>query len=238
MLLYINHLLIAAMNIQDEVVLAIDTAYAGGVVAAFDKDQVYAEVLLQEKMAHGKLICSAIEQVEARLSALNKQLTLVMVGKGPGSFVGLRIALATAMGFAFGRALPLMGFCSHRALLGSKAIFKPCSIVMKASGDWCYMTTYVQALNEELCEKAPPAEMLAHEIQAQFSPQTLLLSDVSWDKEALSRANVALIPCNGPNALGVKAAAFARLRESPVEDESNVIKPNYVRAPSVTCKKL
>lgn len=222
------------MNIQDEVVLAIDTAHACGVVAVFDKNQVYAEVLLQEKMAHGKLICSAIEQVEERLGLFPKKISLVMVGRGPGSFVGLRIALATAMGFAFGRALPLMGFCSHRAIIGSYEQKNPCTVAMKASGDWCYVTHYALSDEARIYEQRAPAEGLKHEMVQSFAANSVVISDLSLDAQALAERGIKVQGTLGPSVKGLKDAVFARLERDAVCDESDFLKPNYVRSPSVT----
>lgn len=223
------------MSIHEEIFLAIDTANSCGVIAAFDASQIYAEELLSEKMMHARLIGDAIVKVEAQLGAQHKKLSGILVGRGPGSFVGIRIAMATALGFSFGRGLPLVGFCSHRAL-ASAGPMGPIAVVMKASGDWCYMTQYLRS-DEALIEIKAPREILKDQVLKSLKAGTCLISDVAFEQEALSRASISLVFSQGPSSLGLHQALKPFFAGAQILDESDFIKPNYVRAPSVTMPK-
>lgn len=221
------------MTLRDEIILAIDTANPHGVVTAFDAHQIYAEECMLEKMAHGRLICQSIERVESKLLEQGKSISAVLVGVGPGSFVGLRIAMATALGFSFGRQLPIMGFCSHRALACTYKPEASLAIVMKASGDWCYLTPYERS-SHELIELEPPREILKNEVLASLPPHSILLSDLSFAPQDLAQKSLGLVATLGANASGIKQALQPLFKSGHIRDESMFLKPNYVRAPSVT----
>lgn len=222
------------MTQKEQIALVIDTAHAHGVVAALGQDKIYAQELLREKMSHAKNIASMIISVEAQLTAQNKTISAVMVGLGPGSFIGLRIALATALGFAFGRSLPIMGFCSHKALALSVERDGIIYIAMKASGDWCYLSSYKKA-GDELLTIKEPTELKKNEIYDLLENGSLLLSDVILDEEDLKKKAIELVLTNGPDVLGVMKTVRVFLNN--VLDQSDFIKPNYVRAPNVTINK-
>ena len=221
------------MKIQNEIILAIDTASTSGLVTAFNREQILAEQALKQKMSHATLLCGAIENVEKNLISQGLKISCVAVGLGPGSFVGLRIAMATALGFSFGRKLPLMGFCSHRALASSiQSLNKNYTIAMKASGDWCYVTRY-ENISNNLIETSAPEELLKDNIFSSTSADSLIITDLSFAKEN----QFSFTPILGPNAIGIKEAFWNRISFlGEIQDESDKLRPNYVRAPSVTIK--
>lgn len=221
------------MKIQNEIVLAIDTASTSGMVTVFDKEHVLAEQALTQKMSHATLLCEAIDQVEKNVILQGLKISCVAVGLGPGSFVGLRIAMATALGFAFGRKLPLMGFCSHRALASSvQSVNKKYTVAMKASGDWCYVTRY-ENISNNIIEISPPEELLKNNILNSTSANSTIITDLNFTGEK----QFLFAPLFGPNSVGIKEAFWDRLSFlGVIQDESDMLRPNYVRAPSVTVK--
>lgn len=97
--------------------LLLDTAYERGVVAVSKNQHVLSEVFLEQTLRHAELLPNAVEQalLEARLQW--NQLEGIGVGKGPGSFIGVRIAMAYAKGLALARGIPLVGLSGLQAFL-------------------------------------------------------------------------------------------------------------------------
>ncbi len=58
----------------------------------------------------------ALMPLLAELLADRAPITLIGVGVGPGSFTGLRVALAAALGYGLGRGVPVLGIDGFRAL--------------------------------------------------------------------------------------------------------------------------
>ena len=100
---------------KPEYALAIDTS-AGTTIAVLSLGSVISEVNYLEPMTHSERIGSAIEKVlrDAKLSP--RDITEVIVGRGPGPFTGLRVGLAAAKYFAIGSGARLFGVCSLDAI--------------------------------------------------------------------------------------------------------------------------
>ena len=92
--------------------LAIDTS-AGTAVAAVDGDRVLAERSSGDTMRHAEAIGSLIRDT---LAHAGREPTAVVAGMGPGPFTGLRVGIAAARAFAFGRGIPVLPLVSHDAI--------------------------------------------------------------------------------------------------------------------------
>jgi len=97
-------------------ILALDTASATGSVALLDGQKLVAEILLNIKAVHSDRLLNQVEQVLQAGHLALKDLDLIAVVSGPGSFTGLRIGLATAKGLAQAVKLPLIGISSLQLL--------------------------------------------------------------------------------------------------------------------------
>jgi len=87
--------------------IAIDTSLAVGSVAALE-DSAVAEAPLAAG-DHARLLAPALVDVAGRLGWQPRDATLVAVVRGPGSFTGLRIGVATAKALAWAGGAALVG---------------------------------------------------------------------------------------------------------------------------------
>jgi tRNA threonylcarbamoyladenosine biosynthesis protein TsaB len=97
-------------------ILALDTATGTGSVALFDGQKLVAETLLSVKSTHSERLLDQVQQVMNAADLTLVELDLIAVVRGPGSFTGLRIGLATAKGLAQAARLPLIGISSLQLL--------------------------------------------------------------------------------------------------------------------------
>jgi tRNA threonylcarbamoyladenosine biosynthesis protein TsaB len=97
-------------------ILALDTSTPTGSVALLDGHKLVAEILLNVKAVHSERLLDQVQQVLQAGSLTLEDLDLIAVVRGPGSFTGLRIGLATAKGLAQAAKLPLMGVSSLQLL--------------------------------------------------------------------------------------------------------------------------
>lgn len=92
--------------------LHIETATPTCSVAVSQDEKILAMRESHVDKSHASLLTGFIAEVlsEANLSA--NQLDAVSVSKGPGSYTGLRIGVATAKGLAYGLNIPLLATCT------------------------------------------------------------------------------------------------------------------------------
>jgi tRNA threonylcarbamoyladenosine biosynthesis protein TsaB len=79
------------------IILAIDTSSATASVAVYH-DQVLAETVWHSGRRHSAQLLPAIENVLTLAGVPRTELRAVAVAIGPGSYTGLRVGVATAMG--------------------------------------------------------------------------------------------------------------------------------------------
>ncbi len=97
-------------------VLSVDTSTPRGSVALLQGSTLRAEIRFHSETTHSACLLQAIERVLCTSDTELDQLQLVTVGVGPGSFTGIRIGMATAIGFAQSLAVPLAGVSGLDAL--------------------------------------------------------------------------------------------------------------------------
>lgn len=73
-------------------------------------------VFLDDGQAHASDLVPRLEALLAELGVRAADIGVVVVGLGPGSYTGLRVAAATALGLALGNGAELVGVPSFEAL--------------------------------------------------------------------------------------------------------------------------
>lgn len=81
-------------------ILAIDTSSMSATCAIIDKDKLLVEYTLNHKLTHSQKIMPIIKEALDSCSLKTKDIDVFAVAKGPGSFTGLRIGVATVNGLA------------------------------------------------------------------------------------------------------------------------------------------
>jgi tRNA threonylcarbamoyladenosine biosynthesis protein TsaB len=97
-------------------VLAIDSATKVGSVALGNDEAVEGEYTLSVQRTHAERLMPAIERVMADAGHKPRDIDAVVVGTGPGSFTGLRIAISTAKGLSLATGCPVVGVSTLDAM--------------------------------------------------------------------------------------------------------------------------
>jgi tRNA threonylcarbamoyladenosine biosynthesis protein TsaB len=105
------------MNVfrDDGFYVAFDTSGSVGSVAVGSGGEVLARVGLQQRGEHAARLVPAIEEVLEQAGVDRDEVSGVVVGEGPGSFTGVRVAAATAKGLVYGLQCPLWAISSLAA---------------------------------------------------------------------------------------------------------------------------
>jgi tRNA threonylcarbamoyladenosine biosynthesis protein TsaB len=95
--------------------LAIDTSSLACSVALTDGVQVYEQHEEQER-EHTRLLMPMIKRVLSEAGVVLADLDAIVLGNGPGSFIGMRIAASVAQGLAYGSGLTIVPVSSMAAV--------------------------------------------------------------------------------------------------------------------------
>ncbi|MDF2529871.1 MAG: tsaB [Gammaproteobacteria bacterium] len=97
------------------IILAFDTSTESCTVALQTKSQVYSLHEVQPRR-HNELLLNMIQTLMNQANIDFKQLDTIAFGAGPGSFVGVRIAVAVAQGLAFASQKPVIALSSLQVM--------------------------------------------------------------------------------------------------------------------------
>jgi tRNA threonylcarbamoyladenosine biosynthesis protein TsaB len=90
-------------------ILALETSTKGCSVALLHKGIILAEEFeVSDQYVHSEKLHLFIERVLAAAKIKPKDLSAVAVGKGPGSYTGLRIGVSAAKGLCYALNIPLL----------------------------------------------------------------------------------------------------------------------------------
>lgn len=99
-----------------DMILAIDASTTGCSVALFQEGKVLFTLASRIDRSSAENLTLMTEQALRFSGGTFGDLKAVAVAKGPGSYTGLRIAISTAKGLAFGLGIPLISFGTLPAL--------------------------------------------------------------------------------------------------------------------------
>jgi len=123
--------------------LIIDTAYANGVIALFLNDVLISEVVLKGNVQNSTILAQEVQSLldEKKIGA--EQVKELIVGVGPGSYTGIRVAVSFAAGFAAAFPIPIVPVCSLAGFLSGLHVKEAVLADAKMGGAYYY------ALNEK-----------------------------------------------------------------------------------------
>ncbi len=107
------------INDKAELVLAIEAAIGQGSLALFSDGELIAEVAGDPGVARANELLPAIDLILRSHKIKATMLSRIVVGAGPGSFTGIRVAVSTALGLAAPLSLPVSLISSLEAIAAS-----------------------------------------------------------------------------------------------------------------------
>lgn len=125
------------------IILSIDSSSPVATAALIKDDELLGEYLINHKREHSVILMPMIQNLLSDHDIKISDIDGFVVSKGPGSFTGLRIGMATIKGLSFGTNKPYISISSLDALAYSLVNFKGiiCPI-MDALRDSVYTALY------------------------------------------------------------------------------------------------
>ncbi|MBR5617019.1 MAG: tRNA (adenosine(37)-N6)-threonylcarbamoyltransferase complex dimerization subunit type 1 TsaB [Oscillospiraceae bacterium] len=105
-------------------ILAFETSAKAASVAIHDGKKLLAESYQNTGLTHSQTLMVMAEDALKQCGKCPQDVTAVAVAEGPGSFTGVRIGVAAAKGFAWGRELPCYGISTLEAMAESLGVYQ------------------------------------------------------------------------------------------------------------------
>jgi tRNA threonylcarbamoyladenosine biosynthesis protein TsaB len=159
-------------------VLAIESSGPIGSVAACRDDELLVERVLEAGMEHGRMLVPLVDRVIQEVAwDKRRDIDLICVSQGPGSFTGLRVGVCCAKTLATLLNKPLVGICSLDAM-AENAPHEYVSVLtaLDAKRDQLYVAAY-ERCGEDLERKAGPVIMSAREARDALAWPVYVLGD-------------------------------------------------------------
>jgi tRNA threonylcarbamoyladenosine biosynthesis protein TsaB len=218
---------------------AVDTSTALGSVALYEGDRLVVEDARRVSHAHGESLLPMIDAAFAKVGWKPSDPRRWCVGIGPGSFTGVRIAVATVKGILLGTGAEIVGVTSLEALAALvPAESKPIVAAVDAIRGELYLQVIGgSAPSEPVCLRPEEIDAWLESIAPRAtSPELVLVGEAASKIPELPARRVTLLGEGDhalPHARGV--AAIGRGRAAVPVD---TLEPIYVRPPEITVPRV
>lgn len=218
--------------------LAIDTSNELLAVALVQDGQLVGETMTNIKEGQTARLMPAIVSLMEQARVEQDDLSKIVVGRGPGSYTGVRVGITTAKTMAWGLNIPIYPVSSLRALAHNGAFFS--GYVMpffNARRQAVYTGLYrfeAGELREVIAEQHVSLIDWIHKLErevAGFSEQNLLClsphMDVFVDLLREQLGERAVIPGDASHFL--RPVHLIEAAEAVATEDVHLVKPNYLR---------
>jgi len=105
-------------------ILAFETSAKAASVALHDGQKLLGESYQNTGLTHSQTLMVMAEDLLKQCGKCPQDVTAVAVAEGPGSFTGVRIGVAAAKGFAWGKQIPCYGISTLEAMAETLGVYR------------------------------------------------------------------------------------------------------------------
>jgi tRNA threonylcarbamoyladenosine biosynthesis protein TsaB len=227
-------------------VLAIDTSNLVLSVAVVDETRVLAEMTTNLQKNHSVRLMDCISLLLDETETAPEQLAGIAVAKGPGSYTGVRIGVATAKSMAWSLNIPVVGVSSLQAVAMNALGFSGGIIPLFDARRGQVYTGYFQSegmrvvsprLSERIILLREWLPLVAE--QAEGRPLLFLGDDVALHRETIvqtlgEQAQFAPPSFHHPRAAHIGCLALSGIREDG--GNAHELRPEYLQMAEAEAK--
>lgn len=217
-------------------ILAFESSAKAASTALLCDGSLLCESTQNSGQTHSRTLMQMARDMLSSCLLSPQDIDAVAVAAGPGSFTGVRIGMACAKGFAWGRELPLYGVSTLEAMVRGAAY---------AEGLWCacmdarreqiYNAVFSYAggaLARRSDDRAVAIETLGEELEGQAGPIYLVGDGAELVARTLAPRALPLVllpeQLRQQRAAGVALCAQARI-DAGKAGQADTLSPNYLR---------
>ena len=216
--------------------LAFETSAKAASVALMENGKLLGESYQNTGLTHSQTLMVMAEDLLKQCGKTVSDVTAVAVAEGPGSFTGVRIGVAAAKGFAWGRQIPCYGVSTLEAMAVSLGVYEGyvCAC-MDARRSQVYNALFLvdRGAAERFSEdRAIALADLKTELEHIDGPIYLVGDGSNLTYKTLSGEipNLILPPEHRMHQRAVGVALLAEQKQSAGETgDGNALTPNYLR---------
>ena len=222
------------------IAMALDTSGGEASVALVRDEPGLREVLgtavLPTGMRHGVDLFPALQRLLEDASVAPRDVRLVAVGTGPGSYTGLRVGITAARAFAYAAGAQLLGIPSCDAWAAATPIdVRPLAVVLDARIKAVYLAVY-EAAGGAWVRRDGPELMEPGAAVARIPANAVLVGDgVAPYAEAFTGRVAAATPTRA-DASQVAGLALGRMARGERDAMESVV-PLYLRKTEAELKR-
>lgn len=226
-------------------ILAFETSAKAASVAVHDGQKLLAESYQNTGLTHSQTLMVMAEDALKQCGKTAADVTAVAVAEGPGSFTGVRIGVAAAKGFAWGKEIPCYGISTLEAMAVSLGVYQGyvCP-VMDARRAQVYNALFYA--NQGRLSRIAPDRAIALSVlgeELKNKEETIFLvgdgSNLCYNTLSKEAANLVLPPEHRMHQRAVGVALLAaRQAEQGITPGGAELTPNYLRLSQAEREKL
>lgn len=226
-------------------ILAFETSAKAASVALLEDGALLGEYFQNSGQTHSRTLMKMAQDLLKNCELTAGDIDAVACAAGPGSFTGVRIGLAAAKGFAWGRELPLVGVSTLEAMVRTVALTDGiyCA-AMDARRSQVYTAVFRRegsCLHRLMEDSAISVEDLGEALQKLDGPIYLVGDGAALCSRLLSEGNprLLLLPehLRMQRASGTALLAWEVFQSGTAVPADQVI-PNYLRLSQAERERL
>jgi tRNA threonylcarbamoyladenosine biosynthesis protein TsaB len=216
---------------------AIDTSSPLGSIALFEDGVLVAEDARRVSNAHGESLLPMVDALFTKVGWKPRDVARWGVGIGPGSFTGVRIAVATAKGIAIATGAELVGVTALDAVAHGVEAGEGDAVASVLDAMKGEVFVQVRMRGELVVQ---PEAVAVGKLSARLA--TVACARMIVVGEAGEVVDAALVPfglvrSKEPPHDTPRATSVGRIALGRAADDADAIEPFYVRAPDITRPK-
>jgi tRNA threonylcarbamoyladenosine biosynthesis protein TsaB len=190
------------------VLLALDTSTEWASVAIFDGRTVLAEETWHAQRRHAEELFPTIERLLGHTRTTLAAVDRVAVATGPGSFTGLRVAIAAAEGIARGTGAALVGVSTLDVLAYPHASSKLRTCPLLPAGRNEFYAALYQERNRKWAKRSPFLVGPLVDLCRQIGTHTLFVGEIDDETEANLKDLLGPLALFAPPASRMRRAGY------------------------------
>ncbi len=219
-------------------ILAIDTSSLVATAAVINEEKLLGEYSINHPKTHSQKLMPLVDGLLKSLDITMKDIDIIAISRGPGSFTGIRIGIATVKGLAQPDDIPIIGISSLEGMANnitySEDLICP---IMDARRNQVYTGVYKwnnYKLNT-LVEESPLTIVELMNILEKRDEKVIFLGDGldRYEKDIIDylgeRAIIASQYVRAQRASSIAQLALDKIREGVPTDTYLTIAPTYLR---------